>query len=246
MIKFFRKIRQNLLMENKTGKYLKYAIGEIVLVVIGILLALGINNWNQDRITQNRIESRLTSLTSDIESEIDAMDEIIIRSEGRIAIIYDIMKRNNKPEAIPWYDKSNLEYLLDSIDNPNASLSISPTFDVNKATFTELLNTGEFYTIVDKALSREIQQYYARIDDLKESEQLNQMGIYLRIIESKERLGIGVYAEVSMEKLAELAKNDKQFGAELETSIGFDWLQRKNFLELKQRATSLIESMKNK
>ena len=49
MIKFFRKIRQNLLVENKTGKYLKYAIGEIVLVVIGILIALQINNWNENR-----------------------------------------------------------------------------------------------------------------------------------------------------------------------------------------------------
>ncbi|WP_445747920.1 DUF6090 family protein [Polaribacter sp.] len=52
MIKFFRKIRQNLLMENKTSKYFKYAIGEIVLVVIGILIALQINNWNQKRIQQ--------------------------------------------------------------------------------------------------------------------------------------------------------------------------------------------------
>jgi hypothetical protein len=50
MIKFFRKIRQNLLMENKTGKYFKYAIGEIILVVIGILIALQINNWNNKRI----------------------------------------------------------------------------------------------------------------------------------------------------------------------------------------------------
>lgn len=49
MIKFFRKIRQHLLAEGKTGKYLKYAIGEIVLVVIGILIALQINNWNEDR-----------------------------------------------------------------------------------------------------------------------------------------------------------------------------------------------------
>ena len=49
MIKFFRKIRQNLPIENKTRKYLKYAIGEIVLVVIGILIALSINNWNEDR-----------------------------------------------------------------------------------------------------------------------------------------------------------------------------------------------------
>jgi len=50
MIKFFRKIRQNLLSEGITGKYLKYAIGEIVLVVIGILIALQINNWNNLRI----------------------------------------------------------------------------------------------------------------------------------------------------------------------------------------------------
>ena len=49
MIKFFRKIRQNLLMENKTGKYFKYAIGEIILVVIGLLIALQINNWNEEK-----------------------------------------------------------------------------------------------------------------------------------------------------------------------------------------------------
>jgi hypothetical protein len=49
MIKFFRKIRQNLLMENKTGKYFKYAIGEILLVVIGIIIALQLNNWNESR-----------------------------------------------------------------------------------------------------------------------------------------------------------------------------------------------------
>ena len=47
MIKFFRHIRQKLLTENKVSKYLLYAIGEIILVVIGILIALQINNWNE-------------------------------------------------------------------------------------------------------------------------------------------------------------------------------------------------------
>jgi hypothetical protein len=46
MIKFFRKIRYQLLGEGKTGRYLKYAIGEIALIMIGILLALQLNNWN--------------------------------------------------------------------------------------------------------------------------------------------------------------------------------------------------------
>ncbi|MCB0461581.1 MAG: DUF6090 family protein [Flavobacteriaceae bacterium] len=54
MIKFFRHIRKSLLMENKTGKYFKYAIGEIVLVVIGILIALSINNWNEKRKTEEK------------------------------------------------------------------------------------------------------------------------------------------------------------------------------------------------
>jgi len=54
MIKFFRKIRQNLLIENKTGKYFKYVIGEIILVVIGILIALQINNWNENRKHKNK------------------------------------------------------------------------------------------------------------------------------------------------------------------------------------------------
>ena len=53
MLKFFRKIRQNLLNKGKTTKYFKYAIGEIILVVIGILIALSINNWNENRKDRN-------------------------------------------------------------------------------------------------------------------------------------------------------------------------------------------------
>ena len=53
MIKFFRKIRQDLLNKGNTGKYLQYAIGEVVLVVIGILIALSINNWNEGQSKRN-------------------------------------------------------------------------------------------------------------------------------------------------------------------------------------------------
>ena len=62
MIKFFRKIRQNLLMENKTGKYFKYAIGEIILVVIGILIALQINNWNSQRLSNDRNDCTFSAI----------------------------------------------------------------------------------------------------------------------------------------------------------------------------------------
>ena len=73
MIKFFRKIRQQLLVENKTGKYLSYAIGEIVLVVIGILIALQINDWNQHRL--NKIEKR--EILSRLHIEFKANKEVL-------------------------------------------------------------------------------------------------------------------------------------------------------------------------
>jgi hypothetical protein len=58
MLKFFRKIRYDLMAKNKTGKYFKYAIGEIVLVVIGTLIALQINNANENRLL-NKVKQLL-------------------------------------------------------------------------------------------------------------------------------------------------------------------------------------------
>ncbi len=70
MIKFFRKIRQNLLSEGKTGKYFKYALGEVILVVIGILIALQINLKSQEKTNRNNIESILKSVFVNLENDI--------------------------------------------------------------------------------------------------------------------------------------------------------------------------------
>lgn len=69
MIKFFRRIRHNLLTEGKTGRYFKYALGEIVLVVIGILIALNINNWNEERKDQNKLLKIYNLVYNDIRND---------------------------------------------------------------------------------------------------------------------------------------------------------------------------------
>ena len=74
MIKFFRHIRQTLIMENKTSKYLKYAIGEIVLVVIGILIALQINNWNENRKLKKVEFQTLQALQVDLTASLEDID----------------------------------------------------------------------------------------------------------------------------------------------------------------------------
>lgn len=69
MIKFFRKIRFDLMKKNKTGKYIKYAFGEIVLVVIGILIALQFNNWNIDRIERQEEKKLYRNIQRQIEDD---------------------------------------------------------------------------------------------------------------------------------------------------------------------------------
>lgn len=81
MLKFFRSIRKNLLATSKTGKYFQYAIGEIILVVIGILLALQINNWNTERMAQRSIHNYYERMYVEIESEIMEVESFIIQEK---------------------------------------------------------------------------------------------------------------------------------------------------------------------
>jgi len=83
MLKFFRKIRKNLINQNRFSKYLIYAIGEIILVVIGILIALSINNWNEGRKSRvvelrvlKQIEADLNKTLPQLEGAVKAIQEI--------------------------------------------------------------------------------------------------------------------------------------------------------------------------
>lgn len=87
MIKFFRKIRQKLLSENKFSKYLIYAIGEIVLVVIGILLALQINTWNEERKNQKEAHKILLQLKNEFETNNELVDGSIAFQRKRLKAV---------------------------------------------------------------------------------------------------------------------------------------------------------------
>ena len=84
MITLFRKIRQKLLAENKIGKYLKYAIGEIILVVIGILIALQINNWNELR-KQQQVELKyFYNLKNDLLANNERLNAMINLADSKV------------------------------------------------------------------------------------------------------------------------------------------------------------------
>ncbi len=147
MIKFFRKIRYDLMEKNKTGKYLKYAIGEIVLVVIGILLALQVNNWNINRINTNSYNNVLTSLIADLENDINELDNLVSISKKQNIII--IKTLNNK------------ETTIDNIRAYIKQLCFSPeSFTPNTTSFKILENYGSSNLLKIKEISTDVQSLY--------------------------------------------------------------------------------------
>tara|TARA_R110000744_G_scaffold312477_1_gene419840 strand:+ start:148 stop:891 length:744 start_codon:yes stop_codon:yes gene_type:complete len=133
MIKFFRKIRQNLLMENKTGKYFKYAIGEIILVVIGILIALQINNWNENQKLEKTTEDYYTQLLDDLNNDIISTQSIIKEFSNQ-------QKEYNN--YISSYDKKGLTPIKAYEQVSKLALIYSPiTFNTN--TIESLQNSGD-------------------------------------------------------------------------------------------------------
>ena len=84
MIKFFRKIRQRLLIQNRLSKYLLYAVGEIVLVVIGILIALQVNNWNNERKLRHLEKDLLYGIRDNLLASKNNLDANIAYNENTI------------------------------------------------------------------------------------------------------------------------------------------------------------------
>ncbi|WP_204346703.1 DUF6090 family protein [Psychroserpens algicola] len=97
MIKFFRKIRQSLLSEGKTGKYFKYAIGEIILVVIGILIALQINNWNENRKNKITEADYYCRILDDFELNEKLIDETSKLTTDKIKLCKELILDLNNP-----------------------------------------------------------------------------------------------------------------------------------------------------
>ena len=118
MIKFFRHIRKSLFMENKTSKYLKYAIGETILVVIGILIALQINNWNQNRLDRKFETVMLNEVKSSLESDMEIYEIFVerakLKSEGIQELLEMIASKKSYPDSVlrNTYNKMSLGFVF--------------------------------------------------------------------------------------------------------------------------------------
>jgi hypothetical protein len=109
MINTFRKIRKNLADDDKPLKYARYAIGEIILVVFGILIALQINNWNEDRKERKQETAILKQLRVEFESNLKQLDEKITSKRELINSALQLFKYIDEPSL---RDKDSIDYHL--------------------------------------------------------------------------------------------------------------------------------------
>jgi len=152
MLRFFRQIRQRLLTDNKFSKYLLYAVGEILLVVIGILIALQVNNWNENRRDRSLEALYVERLLEDIEEE-----ESYVKS----FIEYNTRVSSFANKAIQYFENPSV-----ALDNPEQSLidlyQASQFSDARTttATYKELSSSGHLNLLQNYKLRRSIISFY--------------------------------------------------------------------------------------
>ena len=181
-------------MENRTGKYLKYAIGEIVLVVIGILIALQINNWNEKRNQNKELSNYLKSLNEEIDTNIDIIQNGINRAKflKKTSEYYQYKFITIKPEII------NDSVITNFVLKINPIRVFKPTTIILK----DLISSGQINNIEDLSLKKNIllleSKYNSYISNIIESDER-----YIRNIESH----LNLYSDYS--KLMVLDKRFK-------------------------------------
>ena len=166
MIKFFRKIRQKLLTENKFSKYLLYAIGEILLVVIGILIALQINNWNESRKLANTESMYLKRFLSELEQDTTYFSKGIKTFQGRNQIIRDFSAALNDDHS----QDSTVIHLANDFLREGWVMA---TFRPSTTTFDDLSSTGNLNVIRNIALRDDIVKLYYLYNETQDGFKVN-------------------------------------------------------------------------
>ncbi len=161
MIKFFRHIRKDLMGKNKTGKYFKYAIGEIILVVIGILIALSINNWNEKRLEKIEEKVILETIKVDFENAIAEFNEL---NQNRV----DLIKANQTIFTI--IKTKEIKYNKDELDSIVSVLLLGPTYNSQTKSLEVLFNSGKINIISDNSIKDKLVNWPKLVEDMIEGE----------------------------------------------------------------------------
>lgn len=158
MIKFFRHIRQKFIANSRFGKYLLYAFGEIILVVIGILIALKINNDNQQSLLKNEAQTALNSLSIELDKNLTELNRILSLHQIKTATIDFIMQGDFSDMSAQDMDSINLNALTNW------------TYNASFGIYDALTNSGKIELITNTDLKTKVSKFKEIVLDYKEEE----------------------------------------------------------------------------
>jgi hypothetical protein len=142
----------------KTGMYIKYAIGEIVLVVIGILIALQLNNWNQNQSLKREELKIIKSLHQEFSENLRMFD-----------LYYGLhLKRKKDIETIMTFDPRSVS--TDSLILLVSNITINHTYDPFQGIYASVINTGKIGLISNEQLKNKISRYQDLLEDYQDEE----------------------------------------------------------------------------
>lgn len=148
-------------MENKTSKYFKYAIGEIILVVIGILIALQINNWNLQRIQDKEEQSAILNLKQDFEYNYKTLDSILSETKSNMESQFVLLNHTGNKSKMITREKFNI--------------SLNKLADINEfhpriGYLNDLISSGKLGIINNQILRNKLSSWNAVFDYIKSRE----------------------------------------------------------------------------
>jgi len=162
MIKLIRNIRKKLIAQGKTTNYIKYALGEIVLVVIGILIALQVNNWNENRISFTKKEKLLNALKIEFKSNLTQLDKVLYFDK----IVLEGTKRLMDIDL-----ENSIEITSDSMPNWLQNASFRWTFNPINGALRSGISSGEIHLIKSDSLVNLLFGWQDFVADSRENEE---------------------------------------------------------------------------
>lgn len=165
MIKFFRRIRQKMLSENKFSKYLLYAIGEIILVVIGILIALQLNTWKENKQNKKIEQDYLNGIVSNLDEDIIELSDLLKRDSITFKAYTNIL--------MPFKDPNIKVYTPAFIGGTIAPSQYTHQFDGNSIVFEDMKSSGKINYIKSDALRFALLEYYNASENFVDTHKKN-------------------------------------------------------------------------
>ena len=167
MIPFFRKIRKKMADDNRPVQYMRYAVGEIILVVIGILIALQINNWNESNNNLGQVNKHLATLKLNLQDDVKQAEKLLAVTDTALSFSNTFLDQYKTLKPVDNRVQMYMIYLM-----------LEHNLEVNKSGINAIINSnGMVY--IDEDVQLKILNYYRHLDQLASREEITNSDIKL-------------------------------------------------------------------